>query len=53
MKLHDKHNDLPFLPQNSIPVGLKIGNYWLLWEEEELHCSQQEPPAGHQNRVDS
>jgi len=22
--LHDKHNDLPFLPQNSIPRGSKV-----------------------------
>lgn len=23
-KLHDKHNDLPFLPQNGIPRGSKV-----------------------------
>lgn len=23
-ELHDKHNDLPFLPQNSIPPGSKV-----------------------------
>jgi len=23
-ELHDKHNDLPFLPQNSIPQGSKL-----------------------------
>lgn len=23
-KLHDKHNDLPFLPQNSIPPNSKV-----------------------------
>lgn len=23
-QLHDHHNDLPFLPQNSIPVGSKV-----------------------------
>ncbi|KAL4148135.1 hypothetical protein QTP88_002428 [Uroleucon formosanum] len=23
-KIHDKHNDLPFLPQNSIPPGTKV-----------------------------
>jgi len=24
VELHDKHNDLPFLPQNSIPSGSKV-----------------------------
>jgi hypothetical protein len=24
--LHDKHNDLPFLPQNGIPPGSKVKN---------------------------
>jgi len=23
-ELHDKHNDLPFLPQNRVPSGLKV-----------------------------
>jgi len=23
-KLHNKHNDLPFLPQNSVPPGSKV-----------------------------
>ena len=23
-KLHDKHNDLPFLPQNNVPPGSKV-----------------------------
>jgi hypothetical protein len=23
-ELHDMHNDLPFLPKNGIPVGLKV-----------------------------
>ncbi|KAL4123073.1 hypothetical protein QTP88_015305 [Uroleucon formosanum] len=36
--LHDCHNDLPFLPQNSVPRGLKI--YWYtiykLTEEKEV-----------------
>ncbi|CAH1730843.1 unnamed protein product, partial [Aphis gossypii] len=27
-ELHDKHNDLPFLPQNGILAGSKVKNSW-------------------------
>ncbi|KAE9521294.1 hypothetical protein AGLY_018313 [Aphis glycines] len=33
--LHDKHNDLPFLPQNSIPQGSKVRKLMATFERKE------------------
>lgn len=32
--LHDKHNDLPFLPQNSIPPGSKVRKLMTTFENK-------------------
>lgn len=32
--LHDKHNDLPFLPQNSVPSGSKVRKLMGTFEEK-------------------
>jgi len=32
--LHDKHNDLPFLPQNSVPHGSKVRKLMGTFEEK-------------------
>jgi len=32
--LHDKHNDLPFLPQNSVPCGSKVKKLMATFEEK-------------------
>ncbi|XP_060847585.1 uncharacterized protein LOC132927141 isoform X1 [Rhopalosiphum padi] len=34
-ELHDKHNDLPFLPQNSIPRGSKVRKLMATFEKKE------------------
>jgi len=33
--LHDKHNDLPFLPQNSVPRGSKVRKLMATFEKKE------------------
>ncbi|XP_060859702.1 uncharacterized protein LOC132936907 [Metopolophium dirhodum] len=33
--LHDKHNDLPFLPQNSVPRGSKVRKLMVTFEKKE------------------
>ena len=33
-ELHDKHNDLPFLPQNSIPMGSKVQKLMVTFEKK-------------------
>lgn len=35
--LHDNHNDLPFLPNNSIPAGSKIQKLMATFEEKERY----------------
>jgi hypothetical protein len=35
--LHDNHNDLPFLPNNSIPVGSKVGKLMATFERKERY----------------
>jgi hypothetical protein len=32
--LHDKHNDLPFLPQNGIPMGSKVKKLMATFEKK-------------------
>jgi len=32
--LHDKHNDLPFIPQNSVPRGSKVWKLMATFEEK-------------------
>jgi len=47
-ELHDLHNDLPFLPQNGIPVGSKVkktDGYFRV--EKELYCSLSQSTASH------
>lgn len=35
--LHDKHNDLPFLPENGIPAGSKVKkNLWRLLSQRKI-----------------
>lgn len=36
-RLHDEQNDLPFLPNNSIPVGSKIQKLMATFEEKERY----------------
>lgn len=33
-KLHDRHNDLPFLPENSIPKGSKVRKLMATFEDK-------------------
>lgn len=33
-ELHDKHNDLPFLPQNGIPLGSKVKKLMATFEKK-------------------
>lgn len=35
--LHDKHNDLPFLPQNGIPPGSKVRKLMATLEQKECY----------------
>jgi len=45
--LHDNHNDLPYLPQNSIPRGSKVRKLMVTFEEKKIilyitkTCSRQ------------
>jgi len=32
--LHEQHNDLPFLPQNSIPIGSKVRKLMVTFERK-------------------
>jgi len=36
-ELHDKHNDLPFLPQNSIPPGSKVRKLMATFEPKKKY----------------
>jgi len=36
-ELHDRHNDLPFLPQNGIPVGSKVQKLIATLESKEKY----------------
>ncbi|XP_060863417.1 uncharacterized protein LOC132939980 [Metopolophium dirhodum] len=35
--LHDKHNDLPFLPQNTVPPGSKVNKLMATLERKERY----------------
>jgi DUF1009 family protein len=35
--LHDEHNDLPFLPNNTIPAGSKVGKLMVTFEKKERY----------------
>jgi len=49
--LHDKHNDLPFLPKNSIPPGSKVKKLMATLESKKNLCdSLSEPIAGYSQR---
>lgn len=36
-KLHNHHNDLPFLPQNSIPIGSKVQKLMATFETKKKY----------------
>lgn len=38
-ELHDKHNDLPFLPQNSVPSGSKVRKLMGTFEEKKNYIT--------------
>jgi hypothetical protein len=49
-ELHDKHNDLPFLPQNAIPTGSKVQKLMVTLEsKKKLYSALQEPPQAIKN----
>jgi len=47
-ELHDKHNDLPFLPQNGIPAGSKVIKLiGTLQSKKKLYYSLSKPPTSY------